>query len=65
MSMRVTDTSASLRSLSNLQSTGSRLADLQSQMSSGHQITKPSDNPSGTVRALELRGDLAHHVDGL
>jgi flagellar hook-associated protein 3 FlgL len=62
MSMRVTDTSASLRSLANLQSTGSRLADLQAQMSSGNQITKPSDNPSGTVRALELRGDLKRNT---
>ena len=31
---------------------------LQAQMSSGRQITKPSDNPTGTVTALQLRSQL-------
>lgn len=56
--MRVTEGSAAYASLTGLQSTASTLADLQSQMSSGRQITKPSDNPTGTATALLLRGQL-------
>jgi flagellar hook-associated protein 3 FlgL len=54
--MRVTDRSAAYGSLAGLQSTAARLASLQAQLSSGKQITTPSDNPSGTVRAMQLRG---------
>jgi flagellar hook-associated protein 3 FlgL len=56
--MRVTEGSAAYRSLVGLQSAASRLADLQSQLSSGRQITKPSDSPTGTSTALGLRGEL-------
>jgi flagellar hook-associated protein 3 FlgL len=56
--MRVTDASARYGSLAGLQSTASRLASLQTQLSSGKQITAPSDNPAGTARALQLRGDV-------
>lgn len=56
--MRVTEGSASANSLAGLQSAGSRLAVLQAKLSSGRQITRPSDDPSGTVRALQLRADL-------
>lgn len=56
--LRVTEGSASYDALVGLQSAASRLASLQAKMSSGHQITKPSDDPSGTVRALQLRADL-------
>jgi flagellar hook-associated protein 3 FlgL len=56
--IRVTEGSASYGALANLQSASSRLAALQAKMSSGNQITTPSDDPSGTVRALQLRGDL-------
>lgn len=55
---RVTEGSASFDSLLGLQSAASRLASLQAKMSSGHQITRPSDDPSGTVRALQLRGEV-------
>jgi flagellar hook-associated protein 3 FlgL len=55
---RITERSAALGSLAGLQSSASRLAALQSQLSSGRQITKPSDDPVGTERALALRGDL-------
>ncbi len=48
--MRVTVGSASPGSLAGLRSTASRLAGLQSQLSSGRQITRPSDSPSGTSR---------------
>jgi flagellar hook-associated protein 3 FlgL len=56
--MRVTEGSSAYGSLVGLQSAASRLADLQSQMSSGRQITKPSDSPTGTSTALGLRGEL-------
>ncbi|MDQ1717548.1 MAG: flagellar hook-associated protein 3 FlgL, partial [Pseudonocardiales bacterium] len=56
--MRVTEGSSAYGSLVGLQSAASRLADLQSQLSSGRQITKPSDSPTGTSTALGLRGEL-------
>ncbi len=36
----------------------SRLSVLQRQLASGRRITKPSDNPAGTVTAMELRSQL-------
>ncbi len=60
--LRVTEGSASYDSLAGLQSAASRLASLQAKLSSGHQITKPSDDPSGTVRALQLRADLRRNT---
>lgn len=56
--IRVTVGSSSYAALSGLQANASRLAALQAQLSSGDQITKPSDDPAGTVRALQLRGDV-------
>ncbi|MDT4935816.1 MAG: flagellar hook-associated protein 3 FlgL [Pseudonocardiales bacterium] len=60
--LRVTEGSASYDSLVGLQSSASRLAALQAKMSSGQQITRPSDDPSGTVRALQLRADLKRNT---
>jgi flagellar hook-associated protein 3 FlgL len=60
--MRVTEGSASANSLAGLQSAGSRLAALQAKLSSGRQINRPSDDPSGTVRALQLRADLQRNT---
>jgi flagellar hook-associated protein 3 FlgL len=60
--MRVTQTTSSYDSLAGLQSAASRLASLQAQMSSGQQITTPSDDPSGTVQALQLRGELKRNT---
>jgi flagellar hook-associated protein 3 FlgL len=57
--MRVTEGSTNRATLANLQLDSSRLAALQEQMSSGRQITKPSDNPTGTVTALQLRSQLS------
>jgi flagellar hook-associated protein 3 FlgL len=57
--MRVTEGSTHRATLANLQLDSSRLAALQEQMSSGRQITKPSDNPTGTVTALQLRSQLS------
>jgi flagellar hook-associated protein 3 FlgL len=56
--MRVTEASATYGSLAGVESAAARLAALQAKMSSGKQITTPSDDPSGTVRALQLRADL-------
>lgn len=57
--MRVTEGSASYGTLAGVESAASRLAALQAKLSSGKQITTPSDDPSGTVRALQLRADLS------
>lgn len=59
MSLRVTEGSAIRASLIGLQANAGRLAGFQSQLSSGRQITKPSDDPSGTANALRLRGELS------
>ena len=56
--LRVTEGSTSRGALLGLQSSASRLSALQQQLSSGRQITKPSDDPTGTVSALQLRSQL-------
>jgi flagellar hook-associated protein 3 FlgL len=56
--IRVTVGSASRGALAGLQADASRLANLQKQITSGRQITKPSDSPTGTVTALQLRAQL-------
>ncbi|HZC70503.1 MAG TPA: flagellar hook-associated protein FlgL [Jatrophihabitans sp.] len=60
--MRVTDRSATYGTLSGLQSAASRLSSLQAKLSSGKQITTPSDDPSGTVRALQLRATAKRYT---
>lgn len=62
MTIRVTVGSASAGALSGLQVSSARLAELQQQLSTASQITKPSDDPAGTVKALELRGDLKRNA---
>jgi flagellar hook-associated protein 3 FlgL len=59
--MRVTDRASAYGTLAGLQSAASRLTSLQGQLSSGRQITAPSDNPAGTVRALQLRGEAKRY----
>jgi flagellar hook-associated protein 3 FlgL len=58
MSMRVTNLMTSRATLRDLNDGLSRLTRLQNQASSGKQITRPSDDPYGTSRALALRGEL-------
>ena len=58
MSMRVTTLMTSRATLRDLNDGLGRLSRLQSQLSSGKQITRPSDDPYGTSRALALRGEL-------
>ena len=56
---RVTQRSISTNILVGLQGNLSRLGDIQAQLSSGKQINKPSDSPTGTVAAMQYRADLA------
>ena len=56
--LRVTEGSTSRGALLGLQASAGRLSALQQQLSSGRQITKPSDDPTGTVSALQLRSQL-------
>lgn len=58
MSMRVTTLMTSRATLRDLNDGLSRLTRLQDEVSSGKQITRPSDDPYGTSRALSLRGEL-------
>lgn len=58
MSFRVTQTVIANRTLTNLQTSMSKMQQFQDQLSSGKQIQKPSDNPAGTVSALSLRSEL-------
>lgn len=53
--MRITQQMSTAATLAGLQYTAGRQDALQAQLSSGQLITKPSDNPGGTVTALELR----------
>lgn len=58
MALRVTQRSISAMTTANLQHNLSRMQRLQEQLSSGRQLSRPSDSPTGTVTALQLRSDL-------
>jgi flagellar hook-associated protein 3 FlgL len=55
---RVTDTSMATKALSDLQRSQARSQKLQSQISGGKLLTRPSDSPTGTVTSLQLRGEV-------
>jgi flagellar hook-associated protein 3 FlgL len=57
MQLRVTDGSISTRVLANLQRNVARSAKIQEHLSSGKQINRPSDSPTGTVSSMQLRGE--------
>ncbi len=57
--MRVTQTMMANDLLRNLNSSLTRMDRLQMQLSSGQRINKPSDDPSGLVKALRMRSSLA------
>jgi flagellar hook-associated protein 3 FlgL len=59
MSTRITNQMISRNVLSDLNDVSARLAKTQERMSSGKQITRPSDDPYGTSRALALSTDIA------
>jgi flagellar hook-associated protein 3 FlgL len=58
MSGRITNLMISRSVLTDLNDVSARLSKTQQKMSSGKEITRPSDNPYGTSRALTLRSDL-------
>lgn len=55
---RVTQRSIATHTLAGLQSNLGRLGDIQQRLSSGKQISKPSDSPTGTVAAMQMRGQI-------
>lgn len=57
-SFRITQRSLGQRSLAGLQGNLGRLGDIQQRLSSGKQISKPSDSPTGTVSAMQLRSEI-------
>jgi flagellar hook-associated protein 3 FlgL len=58
MTERITQSSTARLLLGDLNSAVDRLSRTQQKIASGKEITKPSDNPYGTSRALQLRSDL-------
>jgi flagellar hook-associated protein 3 FlgL len=59
MSTRITSSMMSRSLLSDINDVANRQDATRRQMSSGKQITKPSDDPYATARAMSLRTDLA------
>jgi flagellar hook-associated protein 3 FlgL len=59
---RVTVGNGTASTIANISAASNRLATLQNQMSSGNAISRPSDNPSGTVSAMQLQGELARNT---
>ena len=57
ISGRVTDSSIHTRVLANLQRNIARGEKIQEQLSSGKQLNRPSDSPTGTVSSLQLRAE--------
>jgi flagellar hook-associated protein 3 FlgL len=55
---RVTETSMTTKALGDLQRSAARGQRIQQQISSGKQISRPSDSPTGTVTSLQLRGEV-------
>jgi flagellar hook-associated protein 3 FlgL len=58
MSTRITNAMVARSVLSDLNRADETLGQTQRRLSSGNQITRPSDDPYGTSRAMDLRGDL-------
>jgi flagellar hook-associated protein 3 FlgL len=56
--MRITSGMMMATTLRNIEINQQRTEQLQSQISSGNQITKPSDNPIGTAQAMDLQHTL-------
>ncbi|MGN6331583.1 MAG: flagellar hook-associated protein FlgL [Motilibacteraceae bacterium] len=55
---RITQRSVGERTLAGLQTNLARMGKLQEQLSSGKLISKPSDDPTGTVSALQIRSQV-------
>jgi flagellar hook-associated protein 3 FlgL len=59
---RVTAANSNTTTIANISAASNRLAALQNEMSSGQAISRPSDNPDGTVQAMQLQGQLARNT---
>jgi flagellar hook-associated protein 3 FlgL len=59
MSLRITHRSLFTSNLNNLQSNLSRIQQNQARLSSGRQLSTPSDDPGGTGAALQQRAEIA------
>src|SRR5438093_820673 len=59
MTTRVTDSALVQSALLNIRRNSAALLFTQSQLSSGHRILAPSDDPSGTSRVLDLERQAA------
>ena len=59
MSVRVTQNAVTTAMLAGLQSNKQQLSQLQLQLSSGRQLSKPSDDPVGTDQAMRYRTELS------
>ena len=57
--MRITQRMTASRTLAGLESNQNALTRLQQEVSSGKVISRPSDDPAGTVSALQLRGEIS------
>ncbi|SDY80757.1 flagellar hook-associated protein 3 FlgL [Micromonospora pattaloongensis] len=58
INLRVTQQSIATRVMTGLQGNLGRIGDLQQQLSSGKILSRPSDSPTGTVSAMQLRGEM-------
>jgi flagellar hook-associated protein 3 FlgL len=56
---RVTERSIATNVLVGLQGNLTRLGETQTRLSNGKVISRPSDSPTGTVAAMQYRGDIA------
>jgi flagellar hook-associated protein 3 FlgL len=59
--IRVTQSTISAGMLAGLQKNLSRLQTIQEQLSSGRQISRPSDSPSGTLDAMRYRSGISRN----
>lgn len=59
---RVTQRSVAARALNGLNTNLAGIGRTQEQLSSGRRISRPSDDPTGTVSALQMRADQARTV---
>jgi flagellar hook-associated protein 3 FlgL len=55
---RVTQRSISSKVLLGLNANQDRMADIQQRLATGKNITKPSDDPTGAISALQMRSDV-------
>jgi flagellar hook-associated protein 3 FlgL len=58
MSTRITQSMVSTRVLSDLQEVSNKLSQTQEKLSSGRELSRPSDDPFATSKALSLSNDL-------